>query len=146
MRGLRSSHGSTGARHGCTHEASCSHLGPARTFVRLTTETARPSRSLARDFFFSLLRPRPSPPFLPLHKRVAHSFATRERSLAMSESTARVSPTAYYTGHVWCRNGLSHPALDTREGAALFTMLRPVMLAGRAVTRGVALEEMLLQR
>ena len=63
-----------------------------------------------------------------------------------SESTARISPTAYYTGHVWCRNGLSHPALDTREGAALFTMLRPVMRAGRAVTRGVALEEMLLQR
>jgi O-methyltransferase involved in polyketide biosynthesis len=62
------------------------------------------------------------------------------------ESTARISPTAYYTGHVWCRNGLSHPALDTREGAALFTMLRPVMRAGRAVTRGVALEEMLLQR
>jgi O-methyltransferase involved in polyketide biosynthesis len=80
------------------------------------------------------------------HMRVAHGAAARERSVAMSESTARVSPTAYYTGHVWCRNGLSHPALDTREGAALFTMLRPVMLAGRAVTRGVALEEMLLQR
>jgi O-methyltransferase involved in polyketide biosynthesis len=64
----------------------------------------------------------------------------------VAESTARISPTAYYTGHVWCRNGLSHPALDTREGAALFTMLRPVMRVGRAVTRGVALEEMLLQR
>jgi O-methyltransferase involved in polyketide biosynthesis len=61
-------------------------------------------------------------------------------------STARISPTAYYTGHVWCRNGLSHPALDTREGAALFTMLRPVVRVGKAVTGGVGVEEMLLQR
>jgi O-methyltransferase involved in polyketide biosynthesis len=61
-------------------------------------------------------------------------------------STARISPTAYYTGHVWCRNGLSDPALDTREGAVLFAALRPVMRVGRALTGGVALEEMLLQR
>jgi O-methyltransferase involved in polyketide biosynthesis len=61
-------------------------------------------------------------------------------------STARISPTAYYTGHVWCRNGLSDPALDTREGAALFALMRPAMRVGRALTGGVALEEMLLQR
>jgi O-methyltransferase involved in polyketide biosynthesis len=61
-------------------------------------------------------------------------------------STERISPTAYYTGHVWCRNGLSDRALDTYEGAALFTALRPVMGVGRALTGGVALEEMLLQR
>jgi O-methyltransferase involved in polyketide biosynthesis len=61
-------------------------------------------------------------------------------------STSRISPTAYYTGHVWCRNGLSDPALDTREGALLFAALRPIMRAGRALTGGVALEEMLLQR
>lgn len=61
-------------------------------------------------------------------------------------STARISPTAYYTGHVWCRNGLSDPALDTPEGAALFGLLRPVMRVGRALTGGVALEEGLLQR
>jgi O-methyltransferase involved in polyketide biosynthesis len=61
-------------------------------------------------------------------------------------STARISPTAYYTGHVWCRNGLSDPALDTTEGAILFSLSRPLMLLGRALTGGVALEEMLLQR
>jgi hypothetical protein len=27
-----------------------------------------------------------------------------------------VSPTAHYTGHVWVRNGLSHPELATWEG------------------------------
>jgi O-methyltransferase involved in polyketide biosynthesis len=61
-------------------------------------------------------------------------------------SSSRISPTAYYTGHVWCKNGLSDPALDTREGAWLFGLLRPAMLVGRALTGGVALEEMLLQR
>ncbi len=61
-------------------------------------------------------------------------------------STARISPTAYYTGHVWCKNGLSDAALDTREGALLFALLRPAMRVGRALTGGVALEEMLLQR
>jgi O-methyltransferase involved in polyketide biosynthesis len=61
-------------------------------------------------------------------------------------STERISPTAYYTGHVWCRNGLSDPALDTRTGALLFAALRPVMRIGRAATGGAALEEMLLQR
>jgi O-methyltransferase involved in polyketide biosynthesis len=61
-------------------------------------------------------------------------------------STARISPTAYYTGHVWCRNGLSDPALDTTQGAVLFSLLRPLMRVGRAMTGGVALEEMLVQR
>jgi O-methyltransferase involved in polyketide biosynthesis len=61
-------------------------------------------------------------------------------------STARISPTAYYTGHVWCRNGLSDPALDTAEGAILFSLARPIMRVGRAMTGGVAVEEMLLQR
>jgi O-methyltransferase involved in polyketide biosynthesis len=61
-------------------------------------------------------------------------------------STERISPTAYYTGHVWARNGMSDPTLDTAEGVALFTALRPMMRVGRALTGGVALEEMLLQR
>jgi O-methyltransferase involved in polyketide biosynthesis len=61
-------------------------------------------------------------------------------------STDRISPTAYYTAHVWCQNGLSHPALDTHRGAAMFLALRPIMRVGRAFTGGVALEEMLLQR
>ena len=28
----------------------------------------------------------------------------------------RIGPTAHYTGYVWARNGLSHPALATTEG------------------------------
>ncbi len=32
----------------------------------------------------------------------------------------RISPTALYTGHVWYRNGLSHPVLATGMGRALF--------------------------
>lgn len=31
----------------------------------------------------------------------------------------RVSPTAYATGHMWVRMGLSHPGLSTRQGRAL---------------------------
>jgi len=60
--------------------------------------------------------------------------------------TARISPTAYYTGHVWCKNGLSDPALDTREGAALFLLAQPIMRIARNFTGGVTLEDMLLQR
>ena len=38
-----------------------------------------------------------------------------ERAARMSGSDA-ISPTAHYTGYVWARNGLSHPALETPEG------------------------------
>jgi hypothetical protein len=34
-----------------------------------------------------------------------------------------ISPTAHYTSHVWVRNGLSHPELDTWEGRVLFGTL-----------------------
>jgi O-methyltransferase involved in polyketide biosynthesis len=33
---------------------------------------------------------------------------------------AAIGPTAHYTGHVWARNGLSHPALATTQGRALY--------------------------
>lgn len=62
----------------------------------------------------------------------------------MSGSDA-ISPTAHYTGHVWSRNGLSHPALATREGALLFAALQPAMLASRAVG-GPSLEPYLMAR
>lgn len=35
--------------------------------------------------------------------------------------TARISPTAYATGHMWVRLGLSHPALSTPRGRRLDT-------------------------
>lgn len=58
---------------------------------------------------------------------------------------ARISPTAHYTGFVWYRNGLSHPAFMTREGWLLHGALRPMNLAytwsGRA-----SLDDMLLAR
>lgn len=56
-----------------------------------------------------------------------------------------VSPTAHYTGHVWVRNGLSHPELATREGQVLFQALEPVNLLSRA-TGGPTLEAGLLAR
>jgi O-methyltransferase involved in polyketide biosynthesis len=39
-------------------------------------------------------------------------------------SSARVSPTAHYTGYVWVRNGLSPSELATPEGRALYESLR----------------------
>jgi O-methyltransferase involved in polyketide biosynthesis len=56
-----------------------------------------------------------------------------------------ISPTAHYTGHVWGRNGLSHPALATLEGRIFFDALAPAMAASRALG-GPTLESMLLAR
>src|SRR5918912_703704 len=56
-----------------------------------------------------------------------------------------ISPTAHYTGHVWGRNGLSHPELATLEGRVFFDALAPAMLASRAVG-GPTLEGLLLAR
>jgi O-methyltransferase involved in polyketide biosynthesis len=57
----------------------------------------------------------------------------------------RISPTAHYTGHVWARNGLSHPQLETREGRLMFDALQPVMVASRTIG-GATLEAYLLAR
>lgn len=48
----------------------------------------------------------------------------------MSES-ASISPTAHYTGRVWARNGLSHPALETSTGWLLYYGFKPVILAAQ---------------
>jgi O-methyltransferase involved in polyketide biosynthesis len=56
-----------------------------------------------------------------------------------------ISPTAHYTGHVWVRNGLSHPELDTWEGRALFGALGPAMAISRKLG-GPTLEGLLLAR
>jgi O-methyltransferase involved in polyketide biosynthesis len=47
--------------------------------------------------------------------------------LSLPRGSAAISPTAHYTGHVWNRNDLSHPALATLEGRVFFEALRPVM-------------------
>jgi O-methyltransferase involved in polyketide biosynthesis len=56
-----------------------------------------------------------------------------------------ISPTAHYTGHVWGRNGLSHPTLSTFQGRVFFDALAPAMFASRTLG-GPTLEGMLLAR
>ncbi len=56
-----------------------------------------------------------------------------------------ISPTAHYTGHVWARNGLSNPELETIEGRLLFEALRPAMTLNAILGRGT-LEGYLLAR
>jgi O-methyltransferase involved in polyketide biosynthesis len=56
-----------------------------------------------------------------------------------------ISPTAHYTGHVWVRNGLSHPELATREGPLFFHALQPTLLASTALG-APNLERLLLER
>jgi O-methyltransferase involved in polyketide biosynthesis len=62
----------------------------------------------------------------------------------MSDS-ARISPTAHYTGYVWAKNGLSDPALATLEGRVLFETMRP-WNAVNAIFGGETLETYLLAR
>jgi O-methyltransferase involved in polyketide biosynthesis len=59
--------------------------------------------------------------------------------------SAAISPTAHYTGYVWARNGLSHPALETGEGRLLFEALRPAIAINQALG-GASLETYLLAR
>jgi O-methyltransferase involved in polyketide biosynthesis len=49
----------------------------------------------------------------------------------VSKGSDAIGPTAHFTGHVWARNGLSHPELDTTEGLALYELWRWGTLAGR---------------
>lgn len=46
-------------------------------------------------------------------------------------ASASISPTAHYTGLVWARHGLSHPALATTTGRWLFYGSKPVILAAQ---------------
>lgn len=59
--------------------------------------------------------------------------------------SGRISPTAYYTGHVWVRAGLSDPAVATRRGAMLHAALAPALTAA-APLAGAALDDVLLAR
>jgi O-methyltransferase involved in polyketide biosynthesis len=63
----------------------------------------------------------------------------------MKVASTSVSPTAHYTGYVWARNGLSHPALASREGRLLYESLRGPMAASRLLG-GPTLEAYLLAR
>jgi O-methyltransferase involved in polyketide biosynthesis len=60
-------------------------------------------------------------------------------------ASARISPTAHYTGYVWARNGLSHEQLSTIEGRVLYESIRGPMGVSAAVG-GYSLERYLLAR
>ena len=60
-------------------------------------------------------------------------------------NSAAISPTAHYTGEVWRRNGLSHPALETIEGRVLHGAAQPLLIASR-ILGGPTLEDFLLAR
>ena len=58
---------------------------------------------------------------------------------------ASIGPTAFYTGEVWARNGLSHPELSRPEGWLMHTALAPSFAVSRALG-GPTLDGMLLAR
>lgn len=63
----------------------------------------------------------------------------------MSEARSSISPTAHYTGAVWTRHGLSHPALATSTGKLMYHGMRPSNAVSRLL-RGPALEDFLIAR
>ena len=58
---------------------------------------------------------------------------------------ASIGPTAHYTGHVWARNGLSHPELDTSQGRALHAAASAALLPVRLLG-GPTIDTILLAR
>ncbi len=57
----------------------------------------------------------------------------------------QISPTAYYTGAVWLRHHLSHPAFKTWQGTVFYNALRLPMALSRKL-KGATLESFLLAR
>lgn len=58
-------------------------------------------------------------------------------STAEASDSARISPTAHYTGYTWLAHGLSHPAFATPTGQFLYRALAPankLMSAARKPT------------
>lgn len=60
--------------------------------------------------------------------------------------SSRISPTAHYTGSIWARHGLSHPALSSRLNGTLYQLARPLVWATAPLVGGLSLELALLQR
>ncbi len=60
--------------------------------------------------------------------------------------TSRISPTAHYTGYVWCVNDMSHDALRTRLGRTLYTALLPFNAFYRTATKYADLNMLLVAR
>jgi O-methyltransferase involved in polyketide biosynthesis len=51
--------------------------------------------------------------------------AVSDRGDLAASSSARISPTAHYTGYTWLAHGLSHPAFATSTGRLLYRALVP---------------------
>ena len=66
--------------------------------------------------------------------------------MAKRQHSAHISPTAHYTGYVWCKNQLSPPGLATKTGRAMFYGLQGPMLGMSLATGRLTLEQLLLQR
>jgi O-methyltransferase involved in polyketide biosynthesis len=49
-----------------------------------------------------------------------------DRDLIESLGSARISPTAHYTGYTWVAHGLSHPAFATATGRFVYRALAPI--------------------
>src|SRR3954447_18441444 len=84
--------------------------------------------------------------------RAAFSISVLASSPAMvghdnagSSGSESIGPTAHYTGHVWARNGLSHPALDATQGKVLSGLAERPMLFARLI-RAPTIESFLLAR
>lgn len=58
----------------------------------------------------------------------------------------RISPTAHFTGTVWQRNGLGHPALEGAASSTLYTATRPLSALLSVSADGMSLEKSLVQR
>src|SRR5262245_19862334 len=73
------------------------------------------------------------------------SVSSGKSSQAAPPASMKISPTAYATGYLWYRHGLSHPALLPPQGRRMDWTFRVVAGGIRALT-GVSLEAMLLAR
>lgn len=63
----------------------------------------------------------------------------------MAKANHRISPTAYATGHMWYRQGLSHPGLVTAKGRRLDFAFR-ALTGGIRLFSGVSLDALMLAR
>jgi O-methyltransferase involved in polyketide biosynthesis len=66
-------------------------------------------------------------------------------SRSKRRGSAAISPTAFYTGYIWYRNGLSHPAFLTPEGERFYRFGQPMMRLSH-LFGGPTLEGFLLAR
>lgn len=62
-----------------------------------------------------------------------------------ASKSAKISPTAHYTGYIWLKNGLSDPRLRTTQGLILYQLLQPLMKYS-ARRKGPVLEDFLMAR